>query len=45
MMMASSFVKTTAMTNIPTIALGFCALVMVLTVRMICAGYAERKKK
>ena len=45
MMMASSFVKTTALTNIPTIALGFCALVMVLTFSMIFAGYAERKKK
>ena len=45
MMMASSFVKTTTMTNIPVIALGFCALVMVLTLSMIFAGYAERKKK
>lgn len=45
MMMASSFVKTTALTNIPTVALGFCALVMVLTFSMIFAGYAERKKK
>jgi hypothetical protein len=45
MMMASSFVRTTALTNIPTIALGFCALVMVLTFSMIFAGYAERKKK
>jgi len=45
MMMASSFVKTTKLTNIPMIALGFCALVMVLTFSMIFAGYAERKKK
>lgn len=45
MMMASSFVKTTALTNIPTIALGFCGLVMVLTVSMIFAGYAERKQR
>lgn len=45
MMMASAFVKTTTLTNIPTIALGFCALVMVLTFSMIFAGYAERKKK
>lgn len=45
MMMASAFVKTTALTNIPTIVLGFCALVMVLTFSMIFAGYAERKKK
>ena len=45
MMMASAFVKTTALTNIPGIALGFCALVMVLTLSMIFAGYAERKKK
>lgn len=45
MMMASSFVKTTALTNIPTIALGFCALVMLLTFSMIFAGYAERKAK
>ena len=45
MMMASSFVKTTTLTNIPVIACGFCALVMVLTFSMIFAGYAERKKK
>ncbi len=45
MMMASSFVKTTELTNIPTIAMGFCALVMVLSFSMIFAGYAERKKK
>lgn len=45
MMMASSFVKTTALTNIPVIAMGFCALVMVLTFSMIFAGYAERKAK
>ena len=45
MMMASSFVKTTALTNIPVIALGFCALIMVLTFSMIFAGYARRKAK
>ena len=45
MMMASSFVKTTTLTNIPVIAMGFCALVMVLTFSMIFAGYAERKAK
>ena len=45
MMMAASFVKTTALTNIPTIALGFCALVMVLTCSMIFAGYGQRKAK
>ena len=45
MMMASAFVKTTTLTNIPGIALGFSALVMVLTFSMIFAGYAERKKK
>ena len=45
MMMAASFVKTTALTNIPTIALGFCALVMVLTFSMIFAGYGQRKAK
>ena len=45
MMMASAFVKTSMLTNIPTIALGFCGLVMVLTFSMIFAGYAERKKK
>lgn len=44
MMMASSFVKATALTNIPLIAMGFCALVLVLTFSMIFAGYAERKK-
>ena len=45
MMMASAFVKTTTLTNIPVIACGFCALVMVLTFSMMFAGYAERKKK
>ena len=45
MMMAASFVKTATLTNIPAIALGFCALIMVLTCSMIFAGYAERKKK
>ena len=45
MMMASSFVKTTTLTNIPVIAMGFCALVMVLAVSMIFAGYAQRKEK
>ena len=45
MMMASQFVKTTVLTNIPMIACGFTVLVMVLTFSMIFAGYAERKKK
>ena len=45
MMMASSFVKTTTLTNIPVIACGFCVLVMVLTFSMILAGYTARKKK
>lgn len=45
MMMASSFVKTTMLTNIPLIALGFCALVLVLTFSMIFAGFMERKGK
>lgn len=45
MMMASSFVKTTTLTNIPMIAMGFCALVMVLAFSMILAGYAQRKAK
>ena len=44
MMMASSFVKTTTLTNIPVMACGFCALVMVLTVSMIFAGYRVPKK-
>ena len=43
MMMASSFVKSTTLTNLPVIALGFCALVMVLTLSMIFAGYRQRK--
>ena len=45
MMMAASFVKTTTMTNIPAVATGFCALVMVLTFSMIFAGFAQRKAK
>ena len=44
MMMASSFVKTTTLTNIPVMACGFCALVMVLTVSMVFAGYRVPKK-
>ena len=44
MMMASSFVKTTTLDNIPVIALGFCGLVMVLTFSMIFAGYRIPKK-
>ena len=44
MMRASSFVKSTALTNIPVIALGFCSLVMVLTFSMIFAGYRAPKK-
>lgn len=45
MMMASAFVKTTALTNIPMIAMGFSGLVLVLTFSMIFAGYAPRKQK
>lgn len=45
MMMASAFVKTTTLSNIPVIAQGFCALVMVLTCSMIFAGYAKGKNK
>lgn len=45
MMMASSFVKATTMTNIPAVACGFSGLVMVLTFSMIFAGYAQRKAK
>ena len=45
MMMAAQFVKTTTLTNIPVIACGFSALVMVLTFSMIFAGFAERKAK
>ena len=44
MMMASSFVKTTTLTNIPVIVCGFCALVVVLTFSMIFAGYRVPKK-
>ena len=43
MMMASSFVKSTTLTNIPMIALGFCGLVMVLTFSMIFAGFRQTK--
>ena len=45
MMMASSFVKTTGLTNIPMLVTGFCVLVVVLTFSMIFAGYADRKRK
>jgi len=43
MMMASSFVKTTTLANLPMIALGFCGLVVVLTFSMIFAGYRQEK--
>lgn len=43
MMMASSFVKSTTLTNLPMIALGFCGLVMALTFSMIFAGYRQEK--
>lgn len=43
MMMASQFVKTTALANIPMIACGFTVLVMILTFSTIFAGFAERK--
>ncbi len=45
MMMASSFVKTTTLTNIPVIACGAGALVLVLACGMIFAGYTPRKEK
>ena len=44
MMMASSFVENTILTNIPVIVCGFYALVMVLTFGMIFAGYRVPKK-
>ena len=44
MMMASSFVKTTSLANIPMLALGISALVMMLTFGMIFAGCREEKK-
>ena len=44
MMMASSFVETTTLTNIPVIVCGFCALVVVLTFSMIFTGYRVPKK-
>jgi hypothetical protein len=45
MMMASGFVKTTTLTNIPVIAMGFCALVIVLTFSMIFADFKLQNKK
>ena len=45
MMMASALVKANVLSNIPAIALGFSALVMVLTLGMIFAGFSEPKKK
>lgn len=41
MMMAAGFVKSAAPANLPVIACGFCALILVLTVSMIFAGYRE----
>lgn len=45
MMMAAQFVKTTTLPNIPLLACGAAALVMVLTFSMMFAGYGERKAK
>lgn len=44
MMMAASFVKTTELTNIPLLSIGFCALIIALTLGMIFAGNRESKK-
>ena len=44
MMMAARFVESAALTNIPLLACGFCALVMVLTLGMIFAGYRNEKE-
>lgn len=41
MMMAAGFVKTSALTNIPAIACGFCGLIIALTLGMIFAGYRD----
>lgn len=43
MMIATSFVETTTLTNIPLLACGFCVLIMMLTFGMIFAGYRERQ--
>ena len=45
MMMAAQFVKTTTLPNIPLLACGAAALVMVLNFNMMFAGYGERKAK
>lgn len=45
MMMAAAFVKTTELNNIPMLALGFSALVIVLTVSMIFVGFGKQKSK
>jgi hypothetical protein len=44
MMMAARFVESAALTNIPLLACGFCALVMALTLGMIFAGYRNEKE-
>jgi hypothetical protein len=44
MMMAAAFLKATNLNNIPVLALGIAALVMMLTFGMIFAGYREQKK-
>ena len=44
MMMAAGFVKTTALSNIPGLVCGFCALVMVLCLSLVFAGYRTPKK-
>lgn len=44
MLMATSFVKTTTLTNIPVLSLGFCANIMLLTVGLIVICCRETNK-
>jgi len=45
MMMAGAYLKAAAPANIPVIACGFIANIVILTFGLIFAGYGERKKK
>lgn len=43
MMMAATFVTTTALKNIPLLSVGFSVLIMLLTFGMIFAGYRKQQ--
>lgn len=45
LIIASDWIKTAALRNLPLITCGFCALILVITFSLIVIGYGERKAK